>query len=474
MSTKSRPRAPEFRASTSILSHPVRNRTSTPPDDQCERAGSIRRITLTVGLRLVGVAGKRGVIPRLPTADDLMDGIERQLRDECADAIVSLYRAPASDDARRLRVRLHPAAREVEFTTGEPARVSVAATTVDVGPGYHTYLAQLVRRIGTEQSITWDPPSPELGTADDTGYFDSGRREDAERRLLIWLRDGLNQANNSRRIGGGPVNLQSTNGHRYDVDGRLVTALGPRDDQWLDAALTDPNVAIDVWPWWTDALDARHLLNRALTLMWTEIRWRPPATDEERAVMSETLKLLRRALPLDTTLAYPWREWRELLAHSGTTDPMADQIAEKAAALPAADWIGYRRRPVTVTHAGWSLKVPGSFAERRTTEEWWGGEGGRAITLAATPTETDGRPMLPDTFLKRVAGHLGTDVLRHQDGPIVGAARLTVNDDSGVETAVLEGYSAVVGSGAAIKIEIHDPNDWEWALDMWRSLRPAA
>jgi hypothetical protein len=448
----------------------IGRRTSGRPG---ERTGTIRRITLTIGLRLVGVAGKRGVIPRLPTADDLIDDIEGQLREECADTIVTLYRVPASDDVRRLRVRLHPAAREVEFTTGEPARVSVAAATGDVGPGYHTYLAQLVKRIGTEQSITWDPPSPELGTADDTGYFESGRREDAERRLLVWLRGGLQQANDSRRIGGGPVTLQSTNGHRFDIDGRLVTALGPRDDEWLDAALADPRVAIDVWPWWTDALDARHLLNRALSLMWTEIRWRPPATDEERAVMTETLRLLRRAFPLDPSLPYPWREWRELLAHSGTTDPMAEPIAEKAAAVPASDWIGYRRRPVTVTHAGWSLTVPGSFAERRTIEEWWGGEGGRAITLAGTPTEADGRPMLPEAFLKRVAGHLGTDVLRHQDGPIVGAARLTVNDEAGVETAILEGYSAVVGSGAAVKVEIHDPSDWEWALDMWRSLRPA-
>jgi hypothetical protein len=431
-------------------------------------------MTLTVGLRLVGVAGKRGVIPRLPTADDLIDDVERQLREECGDAIVSLYRLPARDDTRRLRVRLHPAAREVEFGFGEPARVSVAATTVDVGPGYHTYLAQLVRRIGTEQSIDWEPPSAELGTADDTGYFDSGRREDAERRLLVWLRDGLRRASDSRRIGGGPVTIQSTNGHRFDVDGgRLVSALGPRDDAWLDAALEDPRVAIDVWPWWSDALDARHLLNRALALMWTEIRWRPPATDEERAVMTEVLRLLHRAYPLDTSLPYPWREWQELLAHSGTIEPMADLIRGMAAGQPDDAPIGYRRRPVTVTHAGWSLMVPGTFAERRNDEEWWGGEGGRAITLAATPTEADGRPMLPETFLRQVAGHLGTDVLRHQDGPIVGAARLTVNDDSGVETAILEGYSAVVGSGAAMRVEIHDPADWEWALDMWRSLRPA-
>src|SRR4029079_10081699 len=41
------------------------------------------------------------------------------------------------------------------------------------------------------------------------------------------------------------------------------------------------------------------------------------------------------------------------------------------------------------------------------------------------------------------------------------------------EIGILEGYSAVAGSGAAIRIEFDDPGDWQWALDMWRSLAPA-
>ena len=48
--------------------------------------------------------------------------------------------------------------------------------------------------------------------------------------------------------------------------------------------------------------------------------------------------------------------------------------------------IGYRRNPVRITHEGWSLWIPGDFAERRTPEEWWGGGPGRRITLAAVPT----------------------------------------------------------------------------------------
>ena len=42
-----------------------------------------------------------------------------------------------------------------------------------------------------------------------------------------------------------------------------------------------------------------------------------------------------------------------------------------------------------------------------------------------------------------------------------------------MEVCILEGYSAVVGSGAAIRIVFEDPGDWQWALDIWRSLRRA-
>ncbi len=57
-------------------------------------------------------------------------------------------------------------------------------------------------------------------------------------------------------------------------------------------------------------------------------------------------------------------------------------------------------------------------------------------------------------------------------GGVVGRATLSTDASSGVEIGVLDGYSAVVGSGAAIRIEFDDPADWQWALDMWQSLAP--
>ena len=54
----------------------------------------------------------------------------------------------------------------------------------------------------------------------------------------------------------------------------------------------------------------------------------------------------------------------------------------------------------------------------------------------------------------------------------MGRARINSDESSGVAVGVLDGYSAVNGSGAAIRIVFDDPNDWQWALDMWRSLAP--
>ena len=136
--------------------------------------------------------------------------------------------------------------------------------------------------------------------------------------------------------------------------------------------------------------------------------------------------------------------------------------------------IGYRRRPVAVVHEGWLLPVPGTFSDQRSDGEWRGGERGRHVTFAATVTQTPGgMPMPADRFLTEVAGDLGEGMLHHEDGEVRGRARMTADASSGVEVAVLEGFSAVSGSGCAIRIEFSESDDWRWAIDLWRSLRPA-
>ena len=219
----------------------------------------------------------------------------------------------------------------------------------------------------------------------------------------------------------------------------------------------------------------RYLLNRALCLMWTEVRWRPAVEPAEQKLLDEVARLLWQAFPFDPSLAYPWREWNELLQIRGIEDPAAVRLVEERSATMPDDrpLIGYRRAPVTVVHEGWALEVPGSFAERRTAEEWWGGDGGRSITLAAVETGTDSGPMSPEAFLQQVAGDLGSEGLTHEAGNVIGRARLGADASSGVEVGVVDGYSATWGRGAAVRIMFGDPADWQWALDTWRALTPA-
>jgi hypothetical protein len=135
--------------------------------------------------------------------------------------------------------------------------------------------------------------------------------------------------------------------------------------------------------------------------------------------------------------------------------------------------IGYRRQPVTIIHEGWAIDLPGSFSEERSAEEWSGSDPGRSVTLAATETAAGGAPMSADTFLREFASGLGRDAIEHEAGPVRGRARLSSDSSTGVDVATVEGYSAVRGSGAVIRIVIEDPEDWKWALDTWRGLRPA-
>lgn len=436
----------------------------------------------------------------MPNAAALLGSIDEWLPGATSGALHGHVAGGRTPDGA-IEIDLHPAARPIRIEATDAGKLTFSAMTVPVGPGYHTYVASLLDRMGDELGIAWaklatPPPgnsgrvasSPAGGAAaltdpdasiDPTGAFGSGDRHDAERGHLGWLRSALTAVRDGRRQGATGLHLATPPGVRFTFDGAVATVLGPRDDEWLERALADPRVAADVWPWVADAMDARYLLGRALSQLWLEVRWRQPNGVDEIQLADEILGTLRRAYPLEPGLAWPWREWRELFQLRGQPDPATRALLDRGAGplvggpADGPPPIGYRRRPVTIVHEGWALEVPGSFSGRRTAEEWSGGEAGRTITLAGTETAEGGRPMTAERFLEQVAGQLGSGAMDHDDGVVRGRARLASDTSSGVEVATVEGFSAVRGRGAAIRIEIDDPQDWKWAIDTWKGLRPA-
>jgi hypothetical protein len=414
------------------------------------------------------------MIPRVPSGDTLVGVVEAWLTAAYPDAVRSTRRRVLPSGETELAVVLHPAAPELVLTASDNGRVAVAADTEAVGPGYHRFVGRLLERIASDLAITWDQAgTDDTDPASETATMTFADRATAERAYLAWLGRMLVGVQARRASGTRGVQLGMAPGIRYTFDGAIATVLGPRDDAWIEKALADTRVATDVTPWWTDATGGQYLVDRALCLMWLEVRWRTPAMREERLLLDEVNRLLTKAFPLEPRLDYPWRAWAEVVEHLGLDDAMSRQVIDRAIRQPEdAPPIGYRRNPVTISHEGWALEIPGSFAERRTPEEWWGGGVGRNITLAAVETGTELGAMDARSFIERFASDLGPDTINHQAGQVIGRAVLSTDASSGIEVCVLEGYSAIVGSGAAIRIVFDDPSDWQWALDTWRSLAP--
>jgi hypothetical protein len=441
---------------------------------------------LPLAIQVTGQAAKRGLIPRLPAADRLLDDIETWLGVEYPDIVRSNRRQELASGGAELLVGLHPAADDATFRVTDAGEVTLSAVTAAVGPGYHTFVGRMAQRLGSDVSIAWGDGQPTAEVEGSASLTPSpspftngsvppafGDRPTIERAHLARLGAAIAAVCDAYQRGSRRIHVDTPPGVRYAFDGVLGTPLGPRDTGWLESAVADPRVAIGLSPWWADATDARYLLNRALCLMWTEVRWRSAVGPAEKAVLDEVARLLWRAHPLDPSLPFPWREWAELLDLRGVDEPLAGDVREHAArTADEGPLVGYRRGPVTIEHEGWTLDIPGSFAERRSPEEWWGGEGGRSITLAAVETGTESGPMSADGFLHQVAGHLGSEALSHQAGELIGRARLGTDASSGVEVGIVEGYSAVRGRGAAVRIEFGDAADWQWALDTWRGLAP--
>ena len=425
--------------------------------------------------RVVGQASRRGLIPRVPTAERLLADTEAWLTSAHPDLVRGVRHWTPAEGEAGMAASLHPAARELVMTATDAGRVEVYTDTEALGPGYHRFVGRLLERMEDDLAIPWGRVHPDRPEEhDEAAAITFADRATTERNYLSWLGRTLVTARARRQGGSASIQIGTPDGVRYTIDGAIATALGPRDDAWIERAIADTRVAIDVTPWWADATDAQMMLNRALALMWFDVRWRPPAIKSEGPVLDEVHRLLSRAFPLDPDLTYPWRAWAEVVALRGISDPMAKQVVARAMRDTGnAPDIGYRRAPVTITHEGWSLTIPGSFAEKRTDEEWWGGGAGRAITLAAVQTGTGVEAMSAHAFVAQFAGDMGPDAIDHHAGPVTGRATISSDATSGVEIGILEGYSAITGSGAVIRIEFDDPADWQWAIDMWRSLAPA-
>ena len=149
-----------------------------------------------------------------------------------------------------------------------------------------------------------------------------------------------------------------------------------------------------------------------------------------------------------------------------------------AETAPDAPLIGYRRRAIRITiSGGWSLVVPGSFAETWDEQGTWSAwDGARTLWFTSFGMkDADGKDRLA-TVEETLAGlpRLEGETTAFAEGKVRGIASLGRGRVKGVELQQLRAYAAAPANAAVLTSAFETGADPAWAYDVWRSLRYVA
>lgn len=383
--------------------------------------------------------GLRGWLARPPDPREVGERLARLARR-------MLKRAVVEASSRRIALALHPGAPPVRIAVLPDGALEVRGETAAVGPGYHAEVLARLAPILDELEYAWEDASPEPPES-------PAALAALQTELVQWLAGELR---------GGATRIGMPADRSFRIDAAVLTALGPRDAAWRDAAIAEPTRGADAFAWW-DRGPGHEARSRALLAMWHDVAWREPLDDSERAAMERVDEDLAAAWRADHELALPWAAWAELLDWLGRDDAAAERIRRKAGDAPAQ--LGYRRHPMEIDLAGgWSIVLPGAFASHVEDDgaRWWATDGDRLVefTSLTADGETDSERLLA------VAPEAHPVIARFSHGAQRGRAEAYDEDDVHVVHGLMVRAPDVgiltCKGGAA---------DRAWALETWRSLR---
>lgn len=372
----------------------------------------------------------------------------------------------AEDEEGRplLALAIHPAAEPLRVVDHGRGRIAVEAITGTAGPGYHAHVTELLESAAGALGIAWEH------VEDESGYFESRDRRALENAITIWLGTTVHEVLGLHARGVHGLQMSLPEGTLFEHAGVLATPMGPRDLAWLERVAKDPSAGIDVLPWWHEGEGAETLRAAAIAAMWIDVRWRAPLIESERRLFERVLGWLDRGQALAPELEWPWREQSEMLERLGEDSLRATRVHLRASALPLGAAIGYRREPVRVTlSGGWSIRVPGAFAERwEERGTWVGWDATRSVWL--NTLEVRGSASTEETLdaLPEIEGE--GELMGFERGPLRAIARFAEGEEDGVRLVQLRAHAALGAHAAFGTVVVARDEDREWALETWGSL----
>jgi hypothetical protein len=431
---------------------------------------------MAVGLHLTGHYRPGGAGQ---TAEDWLDQAGAWLEGHEEEPLMLCRRGENAAGHPTLFVQVHPCGEDVELSVENSGHLAVTSRTSSLGPGYHTYLCQLLHRFGRHFHVAWDEGG------DDTGYFATRDPGAVRAEMLRWLAALARVVAEKALPREAEVRMVSMPmGYTYPDAGCVVTPLGPRSLDWFRAVAAESRRGVDFFPWWEEGVSAAFFRGRALTRMWQDVRWRLPITDDEAELLMDVHLDLERAFSRDPQLPLPWLAWQEIAGYLKDYfgylefvegEDLEEVIHAHAAEEPASPPIGYRRGRVQVAlTGGWTLTIPGELAEEweQGGQTWSAWYGGRTIWFSSWSVqggeqeERQAEEILQELELPAVA-----EVYELNEGPVRGRAVFLASQEDGQAVWNLRAYSAVAGGFALCNIYVQKREDLPWALDLWKTLR---
>jgi hypothetical protein len=282
---------------------------------------------MSLGIRLLA-----HLLRPSPTQEELIGQIENWLRLKYPD-MRPKTRLEVVDSTPTLFCRMHPAAEEFELSFVGPSQFVASANTSTAGPGYHAFVTSMLKDLAHDFQARWEDLADETGDyGDETGYFFTGDEKSLNAEMTIWLAalanlffDGSLDSDSTGIALCMPISPQ------FHSEQAALTALGPRDREWLYRTARNGLNGKDFFAWMVPGMNAEYHLGRALAQMWVDVRWRRPINDSETATLEDVADSLRRAFELDTSLQYPWAEWKQIwLSRSLIANRPSDTGGEKS------------------------------------------------------------------------------------------------------------------------------------------------
>jgi hypothetical protein len=421
---------------------------------------------MSLGLRLIAQ------IPNLPSDPaGVLTQVESWIKSDHA-RMQPRTRHEVVDSNHSLFCNLHPAAEEIEFTLVSPSELVISANTTTVGPGYHVYLTSLLKNLAHELDAIWDVSANQSDDFfDETGFFFSGDLAGLKGEMTLWLSALANTFfDGSLNSGDRPASLCLPPNPHFMAHSHALTPLGPRDLGWLKQTASDGNNGTDFFAWWEPGFNAEYYLRRALTQMWTEVRWRLPANEAEERVLEDIAASLFRAFELDPELVFPWAEWQQVLHLLNRGGVEAKLVNSRVHGAPS---IGYRRNNVQVTlPGGWRIEVPGSFSDFESDSEGdlCAVDPPREIWFTAFRVDNS----TPRKFrsAKEQARNGSLDLVIYRDDYFAQARISQETRGSEDKYFVLHSSNLAFGMRSVCTILFSNPIDREWAINTWKRLKP--